>query len=131
MEVSNLENSHFASLIIREYQHHLLKDAQFYLTPSEGDFLFTPLQVYQMLWLSRRHRFCRCANGYYGNPILGAAAGAWCRPCPCPDGPTSGRHFAASCYQDNRNRQIVCNCNQGYTGERIFLPLIEMENWTF
>uniref|UniRef100_A0A3Q2YST7 Laminin, beta 2 (laminin S) n=1 Tax=Hippocampus comes TaxID=109280 RepID=A0A3Q2YST7_HIPCM len=56
-----------------------------------------------------------CANGYYGNPILGVGAGGWCRPCPCPDGPTSGRHFAASCYQDNRNRQIVCNCNQGYT----------------
>uniref|UniRef100_A0A673CGK1 Laminin subunit beta-2-like n=2 Tax=Sphaeramia orbicularis TaxID=375764 RepID=A0A673CGK1_9TELE len=60
----------------------------------------------------------RCANGYYGNPILGIASGAQCRPCPCPDGPNSGRHFAASCYQDNRNRQIICNCNQGYTGAR-------------
>ncbi|XP_061636801.1 laminin subunit beta-2 isoform X1 [Phyllopteryx taeniolatus] len=58
----------------------------------------------------------RCANGYYGHPILGVTSGTWCRPCPCPDGPTSGRHFAASCYQDNRNRQIVCNCNQGNTG---------------
>ncbi|XP_054633682.1 laminin subunit beta-2 isoform X1 [Dunckerocampus dactyliophorus] len=60
----------------------------------------------------------RCANGYYGNPVLGVAPGGsnLCRPCPCPDGPTSGRHFAASCYQDNRNRQIVCNCKQGYTG---------------
>ncbi|XP_077370920.1 laminin subunit beta-2 isoform X1 [Festucalex cinctus] len=58
----------------------------------------------------------RCANGYYGNPILGIATGVWCRPCPCPDGPISGRHFAASCYQDNRNLQIVCNCKQGYTG---------------
>nr|XP_015203458.1 PREDICTED: laminin subunit beta-2 isoform X1 [Lepisosteus oculatus] len=56
----------------------------------------------------------RCINGYYGNPLLGS--GGQCRPCPCPDGPTSGRHFAASCYQDNRNRQVVCNCNQGYTG---------------
>uniref|UniRef100_A0A3Q3G6X1 Laminin subunit beta-2 n=1 Tax=Labrus bergylta TaxID=56723 RepID=A0A3Q3G6X1_9LABR len=60
----------------------------------------------------------RCANGYYGNPILGIASGGQCRPCPCPDGPNSGRHFAASCYQDNRNRQIICNCNQGYTGAR-------------
>ncbi|XP_044206819.1 laminin subunit beta-2 isoform X1 [Thunnus albacares] len=58
----------------------------------------------------------RCANGYYGNPVLGTASGGQCRPCPCPDGPNSGRHFAASCYQDNRNRQIICNCNQGYTG---------------
>lgn len=61
--------------------------------------------------------FCRCANGYYGNPVLSKASNGQCRPCPCPDGPNSGRHFAASCYQDNRNRQIVCNCNQGYTGK--------------
>uniref|UniRef100_A0A3B5B749 Laminin subunit beta 2 n=1 Tax=Stegastes partitus TaxID=144197 RepID=A0A3B5B749_9TELE len=60
----------------------------------------------------------RCANGYYGNPVLGISSGGHCRPCPCPDGPNSGRHFAASCYQDNRNRQIICNCNQGYTGAR-------------
>ncbi|KAG7251224.1 hypothetical protein CRUP_000035, partial [Coryphaenoides rupestris] len=57
-----------------------------------------------------------CADGYYGNPSL--ASGSLCRPCPCPDGPNSGRHFAASCYQDNRSRQIVCNCIQGYTGAR-------------
>uniref|UniRef100_I3IZE4 Laminin subunit beta-2 n=1 Tax=Oreochromis niloticus TaxID=8128 RepID=I3IZE4_ORENI len=60
----------------------------------------------------------RCANGYYGNPILGTASGSQCRPCPCPDGPNSGRHFAVSCYQDSHNRQIICNCNQGYTGAR-------------
>uniref|UniRef100_A0A8C7IUJ7 Laminin, beta 2 (laminin S) n=1 Tax=Oncorhynchus kisutch TaxID=8019 RepID=A0A8C7IUJ7_ONCKI len=60
----------------------------------------------------------RCANGYYGNPVLGTGMGNQCRACPCPDGPNSGRHFAASCYQDNRNRQVVCNCNQGYTGSR-------------
>lgn len=58
----------------------------------------------------------RCANGYYGNPVLGL--GSQCRPCPCPEGPNSGRHFAASCYQDNRSQQVVCNCNQGYTGPR-------------
>ncbi|MGH0162052.1 UNVERIFIED_CONTAM: hypothetical protein FKN15_042284 [Acipenser sinensis] len=58
----------------------------------------------------------RCISGYYGNPVLGS--GEQCRPCPCPDGPNSGRHFASSCHQDNRNRQVVCNCNQGYTGPR-------------
>uniref|UniRef100_A0A665X2E4 Laminin subunit beta-2-like n=1 Tax=Echeneis naucrates TaxID=173247 RepID=A0A665X2E4_ECHNA len=57
----------------------------------------------------------RCANGYYGNPVLGVASGGQCRPCPCPDGPNSGRHFAASCYKDSRNSQIICNCNLGYT----------------
>ncbi|XP_017537012.1 laminin subunit beta-2 isoform X2 [Pygocentrus nattereri] len=58
----------------------------------------------------------KCANGFYGNPVLGS--GNQCRPCPCPDGPNSGRHFAASCYQDNHSRQVVCNCKQGYTGVR-------------
>ncbi|TSM04853.1 Laminin subunit beta-2 [Bagarius yarrelli] len=58
----------------------------------------------------------RCANGYYGNPVLGS--GGRCQPCPCPDGPDSGRHFAASCYEDNHSRQVVCNCKQGYTGAR-------------
>ncbi|XP_055788480.1 laminin subunit beta-2-like [Salvelinus fontinalis] len=60
----------------------------------------------------------RCANGYYGNPVLGTGNSNRCQPCPCPDGPNSGRHFATSCHQDNRNRQVVCNCNQGYTGSR-------------
>ncbi|XP_048872334.1 laminin subunit beta-2 isoform X1 [Brienomyrus brachyistius] len=56
----------------------------------------------------------RCASGYYGKPEL--ESGSQCRPCPCPDSPTSGHHFAASCYQDTRSHQVVCNCNQGYTG---------------
>eukprot|EP00066_Takifugu_rubripes_P001619 XP_003962939.2 PREDICTED: laminin subunit beta-2 [Takifugu rubripes] len=55
----------------------------------------------------------RCADGYYGNPASGL-----CHPCPCPDGPNSGRHFAATCYQDIQSRQIICNCNQGYIGAR-------------
>ncbi len=76
------------------------------------------------VWANEINTSChRCANGYYGNPALGL--GSPCRPCPCPEGPNSGRHFAASCYQDNRNQQVVCNCNQGYTGifnHRIFFP---------
>ncbi|XP_068108743.1 laminin subunit beta-2 isoform X2 [Hyperolius riggenbachi] len=56
----------------------------------------------------------RCAPGFYGNPILGS--GDHCRPCPCPEGPNSGRHFAVSCHQEPRSRQVICNCNQGYTG---------------
>ncbi|MEE6502312.1 hypothetical protein FKM82_004476 [Ascaphus truei] len=58
----------------------------------------------------------RCIASYFGNPILGS--GDHCRPCPCPEGPSSGRHFAASCHQDPRSRQVTCNCNQGYTGSR-------------
>ncbi|XP_040262985.1 laminin subunit beta-2 isoform X2 [Bufo bufo] len=56
----------------------------------------------------------RCSAGYFGNPVLGS--GDHCRPCPCPEGPNSGRHFAVSCHQDPRSRQVICNCNQGYTG---------------
>uniref|UniRef100_H3B4L9 Laminin subunit beta 2 n=1 Tax=Latimeria chalumnae TaxID=7897 RepID=H3B4L9_LATCH len=58
----------------------------------------------------------RCITGYYGNSLLGS--GEHCRPCPCPEGPNSRRHFAVSCSQDPRTRQVVCNCNQGYTGSR-------------
>ncbi|XP_071984936.1 laminin subunit beta-2 isoform X3 [Engystomops pustulosus] len=58
----------------------------------------------------------RCLAGFFGNPVLGS--GDHCRPCPCPEGPNSGRHFAVSCHQDPRSRQVICNCNQGYTGSR-------------
>nr|XP_033782232.1 laminin subunit beta-2 isoform X2 [Geotrypetes seraphini] len=58
----------------------------------------------------------KCIAGYYGNPVLGS--GEHCRPCPCPEGPNSGRHFAASCHKDSRSRQVICICNMGYTGSR-------------
>ncbi|XP_030061842.1 laminin subunit beta-2 isoform X2 [Microcaecilia unicolor] len=58
----------------------------------------------------------KCIAGYYGNPVLGS--GEHCRPCPCPEGPKSGRHFAASCHKDSQSRQVICICNMGYTGSR-------------
>ncbi|NXJ62559.1 LAMB2 protein, partial [Rostratula benghalensis] len=58
----------------------------------------------------------RCVAGHFGNPSLGS--GQHCRPCPCPEGPGSLRHFAASCYQDSQSRQVVCHCSPGYTGPR-------------
>ncbi|KAJ7416023.1 laminin subunit beta-2 [Pitangus sulphuratus] len=54
--------------------------------------------------------------GHFGNPALGS--GQHCRPCPCPDGPSTPRHFAASCYQDSHSQQVVCHCSPGYTGPR-------------
>ncbi|XP_078470535.1 laminin subunit beta-2-like isoform X1 [Lampetra planeri] len=56
----------------------------------------------------------RCADGYYGNPVLGS--GEQCRPCPCPGGPGSGRHFASSCHEDPHSQRVVCSCRPGYTG---------------
>ncbi|XP_033612694.1 laminin subunit beta-1 [Fukomys damarensis] len=58
----------------------------------------------------------RCLAGYYGDPIIGS--GDHCRPCPCPDGPNSGRQFAGSCYQDPVTLQLACVCEPGYIGSR-------------
>uniref|UniRef100_A0A8C0BCP6 Laminin subunit beta 4 n=1 Tax=Buteo japonicus TaxID=224669 RepID=A0A8C0BCP6_9AVES len=56
----------------------------------------------------------RCMDGYYGNPLNGEP----CRPCMCPGAPTSNRYFARSCYQDPQSAQLVCNCLEGYSGNR-------------
>ena len=59
-------------------------------------------------------RICldRCIDGYYGNPSSGQS----CRPCLCPDVPSSNRYFAHSCYQNLWNSDVICNCLQGYAG---------------
>ncbi|XP_029088828.1 laminin subunit beta-1 isoform X1 [Monodon monoceros] len=62
------------------------------------------------------HNCERCSAGYYGDAIIGS--GDHCRPCPCPDGPDSGRQFASSCYQDPVTLQLACVCNPGYIGSR-------------
>ncbi|XP_035110000.1 laminin subunit beta-4 [Callithrix jacchus] len=54
----------------------------------------------------------RCIDGYYGNP----SSGQPCRPCLCPDAPSSNQYFAHSCYQNLWSSDVICNCLQGYTG---------------
>uniref|UniRef100_A0A7N5K8M0 Laminin subunit beta 4 n=1 Tax=Ailuropoda melanoleuca TaxID=9646 RepID=A0A7N5K8M0_AILME len=56
----------------------------------------------------------RCIDGYYGNPPSGRS----CRPCPCPDVPSSSRYFAHSCYQHPWSSDVICNCLQGYAGKQ-------------
>ncbi|XP_006882698.1 PREDICTED: laminin subunit beta-4 [Elephantulus edwardii] len=58
-------------------------------------------------------QYCeRCIDGYYGNP----SSGQPCRPCRCPDTPSSNQYFALSCYQAPWSSDVICNCLQGYTG---------------
>nr|XP_057943910.1 laminin subunit beta-1a [Doryrhamphus excisus] len=65
---------------------------------------------------STGHNCDRCLDGYYGNPMLGAAD--HCRPCMCPDGPSSLRQFARSCFRTDDSQQAFCVCDTGYKGAR-------------
>ncbi|XP_043298184.1 laminin subunit beta-2 [Cervus canadensis] len=58
----------------------------------------------------------RCIAGFHGDPRL--PYGGQCRPCPCPEGPGSRRHFATSCHRDGYSQQVMCHCRAGYTGLR-------------
>uniref|UniRef100_A0A673C7J4 Laminin subunit beta-1 n=1 Tax=Sphaeramia orbicularis TaxID=375764 RepID=A0A673C7J4_9TELE len=61
--------------------------------------------------------FCeRCVEGFFGNPVLGS--GEHCRPCPCPGNPGTDHFNGISCQADHTSNQIICNCQQGYTGSR-------------
>lgn len=61
--------------------------------------------------------FCeRCMDGFHGNPVLGS--GDHCHPCPCPGNPGSNHFNGHSCQTDDSANQIICNCQQGYTGYR-------------
>ncbi|XP_058129242.1 laminin subunit beta-1 [Anopheles ziemanni] len=58
----------------------------------------------------------RCVDGYYGNPLLGSSIG--CRPCRCPDTIASGHSYANECYLHPSTNDVICSCNEGYSGAR-------------
>lgn len=57
-----------------------------------------------------------CEAGYYGDPRSGHNIA--CRPCPCPGIPGEGHNFGATCALDSRTQNVICNCEEGYAGER-------------
>lgn len=57
--------------------------------------------------------WCRCVEGYYGDPISRQA----CQPCLCPDVLSSGRFFATSCQHDPQSLRLICKCQEGHTGK--------------
>ncbi|XP_039497795.1 basement membrane-specific heparan sulfate proteoglycan core protein isoform X32 [Drosophila santomea] len=52
-----------------------------------------------------------CPSGTYGDPRRGVP----CKECPCPL--TGSNNFASGC-QQNPDGDVVCRCNEGYTGRR-------------
>uniref|UniRef100_T1IRE1 Laminin subunit beta-1 n=1 Tax=Strigamia maritima TaxID=126957 RepID=T1IRE1_STRMM len=57
-----------------------------------------------------------CLTGYYGDPRIGINIP--CRACQCPGLKDSGHSYADTCYLDNHLHTVVCNCPEGYAGER-------------
>lgn len=57
-----------------------------------------------------------CLVGYYGNPFLGSDIG--CRACRCPDTVASGHTHSDGCSLDPRTNDMICHCEEGYTGPR-------------
>ncbi|XP_033169646.1 basement membrane-specific heparan sulfate proteoglycan core protein isoform X23 [Drosophila mauritiana] len=52
-----------------------------------------------------------CPSGTYGDPRRGVP----CKECPCPL--TGSNNFASGC-QQSPDGDVVCRCNEGYTGRR-------------
>ncbi|XP_017067464.1 basement membrane-specific heparan sulfate proteoglycan core protein isoform X4 [Drosophila eugracilis] len=52
-----------------------------------------------------------CPSGTYGDPRRGVP----CKECPCPH--TGSNNFASGC-QQSPDGDVVCRCNEGYTGRR-------------
>lgn len=59
--------------------------------------------------------FCeQCSEGYYGDPKLNVNIP--CRSCPCPGVPGSGHSYAKKCSLDQYTMDVVCECQEGYSG---------------
>lgn len=63
---------------------------------------------------STQGRQCeQCIAQFYGDATLKTPTA--CKPCPCPSIRASG-NFASSCKQHLETGNIICNCEEGYSG---------------
>ncbi|XP_017782768.1 PREDICTED: laminin subunit beta-1 isoform X2 [Nicrophorus vespilloides] len=62
------------------------------------------------------HTCDSCIEGFYGDPRL--SADIPCRPCRCPDIAGSGHSFAGNCSLDVYTTDVVCECQEGYSGPK-------------
>lgn len=62
------------------------------------------------------HNCDRCIDTYYGDPRIGVDIP--CRSCPCPGTIDSGHSYARSCLLDSITHDVICECDEGYSGAR-------------
>ncbi|RZB39837.1 laminin subunit beta-1 [Asbolus verrucosus] len=62
------------------------------------------------------HNCDQCVEGFYGDPRLNVDIP--CRPCPCPGIPGSNHSYAERCSLDMYTKDVVCECQEGYSGSR-------------
>ncbi|KAG5893086.1 hypothetical protein JTB14_029481 [Gonioctena quinquepunctata] len=57
-----------------------------------------------------------CIDSFYGDPRINVDIP--CRPCPCP-GPVQSNHsYADRCILDSVSKDVICECQEGYSGAR-------------
>ncbi|CAG9828598.1 unnamed protein product [Diabrotica balteata] len=57
-----------------------------------------------------------CIDGFYGDPRIDVDIA--CRPCPCPGHLGSNHSFADRCMLDVISKDVICECQEGYSGAR-------------
>lgn len=57
-----------------------------------------------------------CIDSYYGDPRIDVDIA--CRPCPCPGHLGSNHSYAEKCMLDPLTKDVICECQEGYSGAR-------------